>query len=139
MCFQDKEDGRVPQVPPVSAEPRAGTRAGRTCRASDVERQGAQAEAAAEAEGLPQLTGTPKQIVWGVTLRHKALSDADAYLDYLRETGQLKGRVATDREFFEAQKERVLESLRVHSEAAWWIDRRYDSPETLLASLWAEE
>ena len=42
-------------------------------------------------------------------------------------------------ELFEAQKERVLEPLKARAEAAWWIDRRHDSPATLLESLWAEE
>ncbi len=111
----------------------------RTCRPCYIESQRAQAEAVAEGEGLPALTGTPKQTAWALTLRHEALSDAEAHLDHLRDSGQLKGRVAKDTEFFEAQKERVLEPLKAQSDAAWWIDRRYDSPETLLASFWAEE
>lgn len=111
----------------------------RSCRPCYVESQRAQAEAAAEAEGLPPLTGTPKQVAWAATLRHKALSDAEAHLDYLRESGQLKGRVAKDMELLEAQKERVLEPLRAQTEAAWWIDRRHDSPVMLLESLWAED
>ncbi len=110
-----------------------------TCRPCYIESQKAQAEAAAEAEGLPPLTGTPKQIDWAITLRHKSLAEAEAHLDHLRESGQLKGRVAKDVELFEAQKERVLEPLKAQPEAAWWIDRRHDSPETLLASLWSEE
>jgi len=111
----------------------------RTCRPCYIESQRAQAEAAAEAEGLPALTGTPKQIAWALALRHEALSDAEAHLDHLRESGQLKGRVMKDTELFEAQKERVLEPLKAQSEAAWWIDRRHDSPVTLLESLWAED
>ncbi len=110
-----------------------------TCRPCYVERQKAQAEATAEAEGLPPLTGKPRRIAWATTLRHEALSDAEAYLDHLRESGQLKGRVVKDMELFEAQKERVLDPLKARAEAAWWIDRRHDSPATLLESLWAEE
>ena len=116
-----------------------GRERARTCRACYVESQRAQAEAAAEAEGLPTLTGTPKQVAWALTLRHEALSHAEAYLDGLRGSGRLKGRVARDVELFEAQKERLLEPMRAQSEAAWWIDRRHDSPVALLESMWAED
>ena len=117
-----------------------GRERARTCRPCYVERQRAQAEVAATAEGLPALTGTPKQIAWAITLRHKALSDAEAYLDYLRESdSRLEKASARNAELFEAKKERVLEPLRAQPEAAWWIDRRHDSPETLMTSLWADE
>ena len=120
-------------------ELKLGRERARTCRPCYVESQRAQAEAAADAEGLPPLTGSPKQIAWAITLRHKALSDAEAHLDHLRESGQLKGRVAKDLELFEAQKERVLEPLKAQADAAWWIDRRHDPPDMLLGSLWAED
>lgn len=116
-----------------------GRERARTCRPCYVESQRVLAEAAAEAEGLPALAGTPKQLAWALTLRQKALSEAKAHLDHLRESGQLQGRVAKDMELFEAQKERVLEPLKAQAEAAWWIDRRHDSPVMLLESLWAED
>ena len=74
-----------------------------------------------------------------MTLRHKALADAEMHLDYLRESGQLKGRVGRDTELFEAQKERVLEPLKARTEAAWWIDRRHEPGASLLESLWDSE
>ncbi len=89
-------------------------------------------EVAAESEDLPALTGTPKQIAWAMTLRHKALEDAEMHLDYLRENGQLKGRVGKYVELFKAQKERVLEPLKARTETAWWIDRRHESGAGLL-------
>ena len=107
----------------------------RICGRCAIEKQRSEAEAAAEAEELPALTGTPKQIAWAMTLRHKALVDAETYLDYLRESGQLKGRVGRDMELFEAQKERALEPLKARTEAAWWIDRRHESGASLLEGL----
>lgn len=115
-----------------------GRERARTCRPCYVESQRVQAEAAAEADGLPPLTGTPKQTAWAITLRHKALSDAEAYLDHLLENEVRPKASARNTELFEANKERVLEPLRAQEEAAWWIDRRHDSAVTLLESLWAE-
>ena len=109
------------------------------CRRCAIEKQRSEAQAAAEAEELPALTGTPKQIAWAMTLRHQALVDAETYLDYLRESGQLKGRVGRDTELFEAQKERLLEPLKARTEAAWWIDRRHESGASLLEGLWGSE
>jgi len=109
----------------------------RICRRCAIEKLRSEAEASAEADELPALTGTPKQIAWAMTLRHKALADAETYLDYLRESGQLKGsRVSKDAELFEAQKERVLEPLKTQTEAAWWIDRRHEPGASLLESMW---
>lgn len=111
----------------------------RICRRCSIEKQRAEAAAAAEAEDLPALTGSAKQIAWAMTIRHTAIADAEAYLNHLRESGQLKGRVGKDMELFEAQKERVLEPLKARIEAAWWIDRRDESGATLLESLWDPE
>ena len=112
----------------------------RICRRCAIENQRSEAEAAAQAEELPALTGTPKQIAWAMTLRHKALANAEMHLDYLRESGQLKGsRVGKDTELFEAQKERVLEPLKARTDAAWWIDRRHEPGASLLESLWDSE
>lgn len=106
------------------------------CGRCSIENRRAEAEAAAEAEDLPDLTGTPKQTAWAMTIRHKALADAEEYLDYLRDSGQLKGRVGKDLELFKAQKERVLEPLRAQTEAAWWINRRDESGANLLEAMW---
>lgn len=44
------------------------------CRRCAIEKQRSEAEIAAEAEELPALIGTPKQIAWAITIRHKALA-----------------------------------------------------------------
>ena len=75
-----------------------------------------------------------------MALRHKALADAEMYIDYLRESGQLKGSsVGKDTELFEAQKERVLEPQKARTDAAWWINRRHEPSASLLESLWDSE
>ena len=111
----------------------------RICRRCAIEKLRSEPEASTDAEELRALIGTPKQIAWAMTLRHQALADAEMYLDYLRESGQLKGRVGRDMELFEAQKERVLEPLKGWTEAAWWIDRRHEPGVSLLESLWESE
>ena len=111
----------------------------RICRRCSIENQRSEAEAAAEADDLPALAGTPKQIAWALTIRHKALADAEGYLDHLRNSGQLKGRVGRDVELFEAQKERMLEPLKALTDASWWIVRRHESGTTLLESMWDSE
>ena len=111
----------------------------RICRRCSIDKQRSEAAAAAEAEDLPELTGSAKQIAWAMTIRHTALADAEAYLSYLRESGKLKGRVGKDKELFEAQKERVLEPLKARTEAAWWIDRRDEPGVTLPESMWDSE
>ena len=88
---------------------------------------------------LPALTGTPKQIAWATTLRRKALSDVEAYLDYGHDSGGHRELSARDVELFEAKKERALEPLRAQAEAAWWIDRRHDSALTPLESVWGRD
>ena len=111
----------------------------RICRRCTIENQKLEAQVAAEAGDLPELVGTPKQIAWAMTLRHRALADAESYLDYLRESGRVKGRAGKDGELFEAQKERALEPLRARTEAAWWIDRRNEPGASLLESSWDPE
>ena len=59
----------------------------RICHLCAIEKQRSEAEVAAEAEELPVLIGTPKQVAWAMKLRHKALTDAEIHLDYLRESG----------------------------------------------------
>ena len=62
----------------------------RTCLCCAIENQ------RSEAKELPALMGTLKQIAWVMTLRHKALVDAEMHLDYLRVSGQSKGKVGKD-------------------------------------------
>lgn len=90
----------------------------------------AAAEAAATAQGLPALTGSPKQVAWAETVRQALLARLDAACaDAVGQARELEaeGRMqfpagAADRVALAAlvlQGEAVLQTA-----ASWWIDRR---------------
>lgn len=72
-----------------------------------------QAAEAAQAQGLPELEGTEKQIAWAETIRQEVLAAID---DYILED--------------EAEDLRVIElisHIKSKTSASWWIDRRETS------------
>ena len=105
-----------------------------TCRACYFEKQRAEAEVAAEAHDLPALTGTPRQVAWAMTLRHKAIDEMERYLGELRGERKRLGVFANKRALFEAGIDRAVQRLIGQTEAAWWIDRRFDPAPALLDS-----
>lgn len=69
-----------------------------------------QAAEAAQAQGLPKLEGTEKQVAWAETIRQEVLTAID---DYILED--------------EAKDPRVIEivnHIKSKTSASWWIDRR---------------
>ena len=96
------------------------------CRTCYFEKQRAEAEAAAAAHDLPALTGTPRQVAWAMTLRHKALDEMELHLC------ELRGAAAKEDALLEAGLEMAVEALLGQTEAAWWIDRRFHTPPMLL-------
>lgn len=67
--------------------------------------------------GLPELTGTEKQVKWALELRDKFIAEVDKQIDWYAGDNplRLKGRILT------AWKADCLK----HSEAKWWIDHRF--------------
>ena len=73
----------------------------------------AAAAAVAAAQGLPALTGSPKQVAWAESLRREKLARIDA---------ALAGAALTAEE--KAEADRVVAKVRAQAEARYWIDHR---------------
>ena len=67
--------------------------------------------------GLPELTGTEKQVKWALELRDKFITEVDKQIDWYSadDPHHLKGRILT------AWKADCLK----HAEAKWWINHRF--------------
>lgn len=96
----------------------------RLCRPClDKERATVASEHAARAAdlGLPELTGSPKQVVWAETLRAGALTEVDAWkaeVDaWVAEHPDAADEAATLGAAVDA-------AVRNHTDAKWWIDYR---------------
>lgn len=88
------------------------------CR-RELEREGAQERATAWR--LPALQGTPKQVAWALSLRDRALDEAHEMRDRLQAMGTPM-----------APLDEAIARLEAKTSAAWWIDHREDTPDTLL-------
>ena len=95
----------------------------RTCVCKDCYRR-QQTERAAEkaAEmGLPELSGSEKQVAWAVTIRQKALEN----LSVLRAEMVLANQTQDLLDAFDS----IVAGIKTQAEARWWIDRRdYGAP-----------
>jgi len=104
------------------------------------QQQQAAAEAKAEAEQLPALVGTEKQVAWAVSIRAKLLEEIErAVLGEYRE--QLDRTVADGKVTREEADIAMLQVLgyvarvRQQTEARYWIDNRSASARSLLAAI----
>lgn len=115
------------------------------CKQKRREDKAAQLAAEAKAAGLPELTGTPKQLVWAEQLRSEFSTKMDAYKNETLETieflnGRIKSAEAkgrpTDEHFTRREKCTELLFTIDHTknyiltekaDAKWWIDLRFAS------------
>lgn len=102
------------------------------CYRAKIEKErieASQAAAVANAgQGLPALSGSPKQIAWAETIRAEAIKALDEFIS------KLKSRLeqATAANHPEAEKASNLmevaykhvASIKAHIEAHWWIEHR---------------
>ncbi len=109
----------------------------------DAKRQAAnEAAQAANAEaGLPALEGSEKQIAWAETIRAgyaeqidqiKARLDAAGGLDTLRTQSPAEKVAAFQRQLL------CMDALLQKASAAWWIDHRQATLQTLVTEIAAE-
>ena len=73
--------------------------------------------ARAEAMGLPELTGTPKQVIWAVDIRDKFLDKIDKNLNYYAGDDDRSRRACRT-------IQALADSCCRHDSARWWIDNR---------------
>lgn len=84
----------------------------------------------AKASGLPELTGSPKQIAWAEQIRASKAKEIGEYLE--------QAKVACDAETLK-RIERVLSYIRQNMDkASWWIDNRNNSPAILIRNNFRE-
>ena len=108
----------------------------------------ARAEKAAElaqkaaAEGLPQLQGSQKQVVWAEQIRAELLEEAGNFVLKNREYVEKYESDETKRE----EKLRIIDiyegilgQMQRKSYAAWWIDNRYHSGPYLMQQMYREQ
>ncbi len=82
-------------------------------------------ERAAESAGnLPPLTGSEVQRKWATTIRWKLLGECDAFIALRQTTVQETERWVE-----------LREKLCAQTSAGWWIDRRDDSPRSLITEI----
>lgn len=98
------------------------------CEQKEREARAAELAKQAQADGLPELVGSPKQITWAEQLRARYVessgTEMDDMLDVVRRRkeagkGSDKHELAAKR--FEATRTYILTTI---SSASWWIDNR---------------
>mgnify|MGYP001164622884 CR=1 FL=1 len=88
------------------------------------------AEANAKA-GLPQLTGSPRDVAWAEMVRHRVLSEIDEVKRHLEERAKEGPLDRKDREL--ASMMAATEDFPSQTSAAWWIEHRHYVGECKLA------
>lgn len=100
------------------------------CEDKQQEEKVARLAEEAKASGLPELTGSPKQIAWAEQIRAAQMKKIDAYLE--------QAKVACDAETL-TRIENVLSYILQHkANAGWWIDNRNNSPAILIRNNFRE-
>lgn len=104
----------------------------RACRNGAANVAATKANEANEAAGLPTLTGSEKQVSWAETVRTNQLAMVVRELDNvaaaMARQGKSEAQIATDRAPIDA----MVAKVQAQTSAAWWIDHRSDSLQTLL-------
>lgn len=95
-----------------------------TCECDECRKAKANAAAAAakEERGLPDLTGSEKQIAWANTIREQAYKTLDCLTPY------------TDKEQVKTIVDGWREKMNAQTQAKWWIDNRFNMPKPLVNS-----
>lgn len=87
------------------------------------EQENAAAAQESEAMGLPQLTGSVKQIAWATTIRMKFIQQIRLRMEAVEK--RLNGPDVSDRAKKMLQNmESDVTILLSHTDAAWWIENR---------------
>lgn len=102
------------------------------CRACRNDAANVAATKANEQAGLPSLMGSEKQVSWAETIRATQLAMIARELSNVAEAmvrqGKTEAQIAADRAPIDA----MVAKVQTQTSAAWWIDHRSDSLQTLL-------
>lgn len=96
-----------------------------TCKRTATATADAQA---VQADTLPALTGSAKQVEWAQRIRIEGLKAVDQFVADTRVRAEKAGQVAA----FEAQIAPMIAKVRAQTSASWWIDNRGLNGQSLL-------
>lgn len=100
------------------------------CEDKQLAEKTARLAAEAKASGMPELTGSPKQIAWAEQIRAGKMKEIGEYLE--------QAKVACDAETLK-RIEHVLGYIRQNmAKASWWIDNRNLGPAILIRNNFRE-
>jgi len=96
----------------------------------------AQANASA---GLPELTGSEKQIAWAETIRAEKLSNIEKEANKEFNPLEAEAYYGDDQSMTEAQQNHAVRQIKRQTSASWWIDNRTTKAGHLLAQLFKQK
>jgi hypothetical protein len=107
------------------------------CLACKRSQEATQALDQANQDGLPELTGTEKQIAWALKIRSEKLASLRDYRANMLKRAQAAN--VSDRALTEAldQFDACDNQIRQQAHAPWWIDRRDNTTQELLQEAYA--
>lgn len=95
------------------------------CERKQREEEVARAAEEAKASGMPELTGSPKQIAWAEKIRVDLMARFAAYWE--------QAKVACDDQETLKRIDQVINYiLQNKAKTGWWIDNRHNSPDTMI-------
>ena len=105
---------------------------GKLCQECQRKAQQAQAAESAQAQGLPTLTGSDKQVAWATTIRAEQLAGVAKMRQEFEATGRKQNVTEDVMAAQMGQFDALVAKLIAQTAAAWWIDRRSTSAQALL-------
>lgn len=121
--LQGKVNSRERKAEWLKSQPCTACR--KAAEAADRAEANAKAAEANAAAGLPELTGSPKQIAWAETIRAQQIADADSTISTME--GNMskapEGQAEIAEKLLDAAKA-IYQEIKGQAEASWWIDRR---------------
>ena len=106
--------------------------AGKPCQECQRNAQQAQATESAQAQGLPALVGSEKQVAWALTIRAEQLGKVAAMRKEFEAIGRKQNVTEDVMATQMGQFDALVAKLTAQTAAAWWIDRRSNSAQSLL-------
>jgi hypothetical protein len=87
------------------------------CKQTARDKANQEAAEANSGNGLPELTGSEKQVNWAESIRAEKLADYDALIEQMDNAPDGQSEQADD-------ARRILKDIRNETSAGWWIDER---------------